>query len=140
TKFGGSILRGIAKATDKVVDGVSSLFKGGSKKLDDLEGIKPLSDSEMSTISGKGPLGKQTKKELENSKASFESLIEEHLQKIEDFKANPDAFDNKGVLKDAAPELREKIIQGRIKSLEKQIKGQRENLRKVNEALENLDE
>lgn len=140
TKFGGRIIGGISKFADNVVDGISRLFKGERSGFDGLQGVQRLSDDELAKIIGRGPLNRQTRKELESSKNSFEALIEEHLQKIDDFKADPDAFDNKGLLKDVTPELREKIIQGRIKSLEKQIQGQRENLRKVNEALEKLEE
>ena len=48
--------------------------------------------------------------------------LDAHRQKLADYKANPDAFDNKGFLKNASPELREKIINARIRKLENQIK------------------
>lgn len=44
-----------------------------------------------------------------------------HKQKLADYIRNPDAFDNKGFLKNASPELRQKIIEGRIRNLEGQI-------------------
>lgn len=53
---------------------------------------------------------------------SLTKNIEEHTQKLEDYKSNPDAFDNKGFLKNASPEIREKIIDGRIRHLEREIK------------------
>ena len=61
----------------------------------------------------------------------FQKQLEKHLKKLEDFKANPDKFDNKGFLKDASPELRQKIIDGRIRSLERQIENFR---RQINRA------
>jgi RHS repeat-associated protein len=47
--------------------------------------------------------------------------VTEHQKKLSDFKANPDTFDNNNFLVNASPELREKIIQSRIKNLENQI-------------------
>jgi RHS repeat-associated protein len=44
-----------------------------------------------------------------------------HEQKLADYKANPDAHDNKGFLKNATPDQRQKIIAARIRSLEAQI-------------------
>lgn len=39
------------------------------------------------------------------------------------YRANPDAFDNKGILKNApSPEVRQRIIDGRIAHLEREIK------------------
>ena len=52
----------------------------------------------------------------------LEGQVSTHQKKLADYKVDPDAFDNKGFLKSATPELRDKIIQSRIKSLEKQIK------------------
>jgi RHS repeat-associated protein len=47
----------------------------------------------------------------------------EHLDKLEKYKANPDAFDNKGFLKNApSQQVREKIVRGRIKHLEDEIR------------------
>jgi len=51
----------------------------------------------------------------------LEDQIEAHQQKLKAYKENPDAFDNKGFLKDAPPDVRERIINSRIRSLENQI-------------------
>lgn len=93
--------------------------------------------SEANAATKSNPYLKQTTKELQSSKKSYESLIEEHTQKLKDYKANPDKFDNLGKLKNATPEMREKIIQGRIKELEGQITKQKGELNKINEALQN---
>ena len=46
-----------------------------------------------------------------------------HQQKLEAYKANPDAFDNKGFLKNApTPQIRQNIIDARIRHLEGEIK------------------
>jgi RHS repeat-associated protein len=45
-----------------------------------------------------------------------------HMKKLQDYMNNPDAFDNKDLLKNAkTPEERQEIIQGRINNLRKQI-------------------
>ncbi|MEZ9526804.1 RHS repeat-associated core domain-containing protein [Enterovibrio norvegicus] len=51
----------------------------------------------------------------------LDDQVADHEKKLADYKADPDAFDNKGFLTNASPELREKIINSRVKSLEKQI-------------------
>jgi hypothetical protein len=62
----------------------------------------------------------------------LEKQLEAHKKKLEDYKNNPDAFDNKGHLKNANDTAaREKIIQGRIKKLEAQIKNFEEQLSKT---------
>jgi hypothetical protein len=77
-------------------------------------------------------LTNQTRSELLKSKSSFEKLIAEHRQKLADYKSNPLGHDNLGVLKNApSPEIRQKIIEGRIRELESQIAKQEGELRKV---------
>ena len=82
-----------------------------------------------------GAVEGQSRQELLKSKASFERLIAEHRQKLTDFRANPPAFDNKGVLRNAPEELRPKIIEGRIRAIEKQITKQEGELQKILELL-----
>ncbi len=61
-------------------------------------------------------------KSREKAIKSLEQRIDEHKQKLEAYKANPDEFDNKGILKDAPnAEVRQRIIDGRIKHLEHEI-------------------
>ena len=57
--------------------------------------------------------------------------LNEHIKKLVDYIKNPDAFDNKEFLK-KNPGRRDQIIDGRIKSLQKQI----ENFKKQLEACE----
>ena len=71
-------------------------------------------------LGGKKGLGNLTKSQ-QRAIRGLEDQIADHQKKLSDFKANPDAFDNKGFLKITSPELRDKIIQSRIKSLEGQI-------------------
>ncbi|MFO0579732.1 MAG: hypothetical protein U1A78_37640 [Polyangia bacterium] len=54
---------------------------------------------------------------------SWEQRKQEHIQKLEAYKANPDAFDNQGYLRNApSAEVRDKIIRQRIKHLEGEIR------------------
>lgn len=84
---------------------------------------------------GKTNLEEQTPAQLEKSKQSYEELIAEHEQKLADYKADPFAHDNKGILTNAPPEVQVKIIDGRIRSLEKQIAKQKGELEKILELL-----
>ena len=76
-------------------------------------------------------LARQSRRELLKSKESFEQLIKTHRQKLEDFKADPFAVDNKGTLRNAPQELRPRIIEGRIRVIERQIRKQEGELQKI---------
>ena len=80
-------------------------------------------------------LSNQTREQLLKSKSSYEKLIQEHKAKLQDYINNPDAYDNLGLLKNVSPEVRQKIIDGRIKALEKQIQKQIGELEKIIELL-----
>ncbi len=90
---------------------------------------------------GTGGTGSQlyqsmTKPQLEKARRSYQDLIREHEKKLNDYTANPDAYDNEGMLKNAPnPQIRQQIIQGRRRALEKQIKKQRDELNKIDQEL-----
>jgi hypothetical protein len=49
--------------------------------------------------------------------------LAEHVEKLKKYREDPDAFDNRGILKDApSQEVRESIIRGRIRHLENEIR------------------
>jgi hypothetical protein len=53
---------------------------------------------------------------------SLNQRLAEHRAKLEAYRSNPDAFDNNGFLRNApSVEVRERIIQGRIRHLESEI-------------------
>ncbi|SEG68471.1 hypothetical protein SAMN02982929_03164 [Saccharopolyspora kobensis] len=63
---------------------------------------------------------------------SYERLIKEHEDKLDAYKRDPEAFDNKGILKNAPnDEVRQRIIDGRVRHLEKEINTFRENIDKI---------
>jgi len=60
--------------------------------------------------------------EQEKSLRSLQERMAEHEEKLADYLADPDAYDNKGFLKNApTPEIRQSIIDGRAAHLRKEI-------------------
>lgn len=141
--WGERILRGaMVLPIAKPVKGVKMVAKYGDDALRFAKGkVDDLARRVKKTVcacprKAGNNLENQTRAQLLKSKASYERLIKEHKEKLEAYKKNPDAYDNQGLLKNApSPEIREKIIQGRIKQLEKQIKKQQGELDKINRLL-----
>ena len=87
---------------------------------------------------GSNPYLNKNTDELLKSRKSYQDLIEEHQKKLHDYLASPDAYDNQGLLANApTPELRQKIIDGRAKALQKQIDKQTGELQKLDNLLQN---
>lgn len=85
-----------------------------------------------SKVSQESDMRKQSNEQLQKSKESYEKLIEEHQKKLDDYIKDPYAHDNKGILENAPnQEIRDKIIQGRIDALQKQINKQQGELEKI---------
>ena len=58
--------------------------------------------------------------------------LDEHRQKLEDYKRDPDAFDNQGRLRDATDDaMRNRIIEGRIRHLENEIRAFEKGIREA---------
>lgn len=88
---------------------------------------RPTLDGRLDAA-GKG--GKLTSTNPEKSIDSLRKNIQEHRQKIDDYLKNPDAFDNEGLLRNVpTPEIRQKIIDGRVKHLEKEIQTFEKNIK-----------
>jgi len=66
-------------------------------------------------------------------------LIRKHTEKLAAYIIDPDKYDNLGILKNVSKEIRQKIIQGRIKELERQIQRQRDDLNIINRLLKSKD-
>ncbi|MBC6952035.1 hypothetical protein DWB58_29305 [candidate division KSB1 bacterium] len=108
----GQLLR-LASKADDVVNLADDATRGVTKLADELSG---LADD-----AAKG--GANLSKEAAKGIRSLEKQIAEHKEKLAEYIKNPDAFDNKGFLKNApSKEVRQKIIQTRIKHLESEIK------------------
>lgn len=68
-------------------------------------------------VSRLGRVAAQTQRAIQ----SLQSRVAEHLAKLEAYRADPDAFDNKGFLKNASEAVRQRIIDGRVRHLENEI-------------------
>jgi hypothetical protein len=97
-------------------------------------------DDQAPGSESENPYGGLTRAQLEKSRRRFIKLIEEHEKKLLQYRTNPFANDNLGKLKNQPPEIQRKIIKGRIDEVERQLKGQRLNLKRVEEVLRTLDE
>lgn len=84
------------------------------------------------------PYRKMTREQVLKSKRNYERLLKEHQQKLKDYKRDPFAHDNKGKLQGKSPEVQQKIIQGRIRELQRQINKHEGELEKIAEALRDM--
>jgi len=63
---------------------------------------------------------------------SLQSQVEAHTAKLNDYMANPDAYDNQGLLARApSPQIRQRIIDGRIRHLQTEIKTFQDQITKI---------
>jgi hypothetical protein len=88
--------------------------------------LEPEDPCKQFEINGSNPYRSQTDTQLLDSLSSYESLVSEHIFKIDDFRANP-TIRTPGV----SPEIAQKQIEGRIRALEKQLSKQRGELGKI---------
>ncbi len=74
---------------------------------------------------------KLSKEDYKSAKSNYKKMTE-HIDKLEKYKQNPMKFDNQGFLKNAPNEqIRQKIINTRIKHLEKEIETFYKNIIKI---------
>jgi len=68
----------------------------------------------------------------EKSIRSLEKRLEEHRRKLDDYRQDPDAYDNQGFLENAPSlEVRNRIIEGRIKHLGQEIRNFEEQIERL---------
>jgi translation initiation factor RLI1 len=130
---------GSARATESapvVVAGGSKFRRPQLRKPGSSDSTASQGTATQGKSTGGQPYSNQTREQLEKSKRSYEELIREHERKLADYHKDPFSQDNKGILKDQPPEIQKKIIEGRIKELERQIDKQRSELKKIDEALQ----
>ncbi len=78
---------------------------------------------ERDRIEGREERRQRLTPEQRRALRSLERRVAEHRRKLEDYRRDPDAFDNQGLLRNApTQEIRERIIQGRIRHLEREIR------------------
>ncbi|OCG38886.1 hypothetical protein A9G25_11860 [Gilliamella sp. Bif1-4] len=130
------------KNTDNTLAGTGSSTAGGASGLppDDDDDKSPKESSRNSDKKGVGgKVGKgnsNVEKTLNVSEQrtvrSLEEQIRLHEKKLAEYKRDPYSFDNKGHLKNAPnEEIRQKIINARIKHLEHEINTFKNNINKI---------
>jgi RHS repeat-associated protein len=93
---------------------------------------QPGDQSQTKSESEKGQKTESETKESNKSGDGLKKRIAEHQQKLESYKNNPEASDNKGLLKNApSKEVRDRIVNGRIRKLEKEIRAFEKALQKL---------
>ncbi|MEO8270067.1 MAG: hypothetical protein ABI557_10115 [Aureliella sp.] len=64
---------------------------------------------------------KAAQEAAEHAAKGLRDQLAKRRQKLIDYMKDPDKYDNKGILKGASPEMRRRIIEGRMRNLEGQI-------------------
>lgn len=96
--------------------------------LEVFEDVIFRSDSESPDDEPDLPEGLNVEKAIE----SLQEHVAEHEEKLREYMANPDAFDNKGILKNApTEEIRQRIIDGRIRHLQHEINNWKEQIERL---------
>jgi hypothetical protein len=124
--------------------GKAILDNGGQsamrQDMDDLAGRYPrskLASSQQGQSNTASPNPNnndpQDRNRTEKSIRSLQGQVSKHEQKLADYKRNPDKYDNKGLLRNAPPEARQRIIQGRVRKLEREIKTFKREINKLRE-------
>jgi hypothetical protein len=101
-------------------DSRNSGQNGESPEDPDKKPTSPIADPRFKSLS----------KEQQKSVTSLLDRINEHQAKLDAYRQDPYGNDEKGLLKDSSPEMRERIINGRITKLEKEIKTFKDNIEK----------
>ena len=143
-----NIVKGVEKTLGNIRDGLAEMFdcSFGMSYSNDLDKAAKnpnvgteLSDSDRIALGGTGsgsPDGWEPDNNLSTSdRRSIQSLrgqVRLHKEKLAAYRRNPDAFDNQGHLKNAPNNtVRQRIIDGRIKHLEKEIKTFEKNINEI---------
>lgn len=134
-----AISAGLGAAGAGLASKAGQLFRLASKADDVVNladdatrGVTKLADEVSSLADDAAKGGANLSKEAAKGIRSLEKQIAEHKEKLAEYIKNPDAFDNKGFLKNApSKEVRQKIIQTRIKHLESEIKNFEKQIEKL---------
>ncbi|MBC3219283.1 VENN motif pre-toxin domain-containing protein, partial [Serratia fonticola] len=139
---GGGIIGGIGGAGLGVA--IADALNGDKETESGPNVGKDLTDAEKAEVGGAGsgtppPSGNNNDNKDgdfstsdQRSIRSLEEQIREHEAKLDAYKKDPDAFDNKGHLKNAPnDEVRQRIIDGRIRHLEHEIETFNKNINEI---------
>ncbi|MFI6999057.1 PA14 domain-containing protein [Nocardia sp. NPDC050175] len=88
--------------------------------------------ADAGTAAGAGTRPRELTTQEQKSIRSLEERIKEHEAKLQAYKANPDAYDNKEFLKNApSEEVRQNIIEGRVRHLEHEIQNFKDEIARI---------
>ncbi len=110
--------------------GFGAVWSAGKDKVLNALGVNAVkSDGEEQSgqngaDSSESPSNELSKNHQDKIKGA-EAALAEHEKKLADYKEDPDKYDNNGFFKDAPPDRRQSIIDGRIRTLENTIKNVR---------------
>ena len=62
---------------------------------------------------------------------SLQARLDEHQAKLDAYIADPDAYDNLGILQGETPEVRQRIIDGRVRHLQTEINTFQSDINKI---------
>ncbi|WP_338041903.1 RHS repeat-associated core domain-containing protein [Myxococcus eversor] len=134
TAVSGTVVGAPVGATVAVVGGAVAVTSPIALGLGALNMVGAANAVQMANQAGSGgggdaresaakPGGQQTSSNPGKSIESLRDRMAEHQKKLSDYRANPDKIDNQGLLKNApSAEVRQKIIDGRIRHLENEIR------------------
>ncbi len=109
--------------TDRMETSFESGGLLGEAKL--VESLRDGSEREVPLAAGTAPSpGKSVKaaSSLAKGVRTLSKRIKEHINKLINYRGNSNASDNLGKLKDVAPDIQRKIINGRTKKLQREIR------------------
>lgn len=71
------------------------------------------------------------------SRTFYQKWMDEHQTKLPNYMDNPEVYDNKGILKNVAPKLHNKIIDGRKNKISSKINRETNRKSKIIEKIKN---
>ncbi|MEM8524985.1 MAG: hypothetical protein AAGG68_10095 [Bacteroidota bacterium] len=125
-------------------DGANVMSDNASIVVDIMRGGKGGKADDVLGMAKKNKYIGRSRDNLLKSKKSYEKLIRDHVKKLEDFKKDPIGNTSPSRLRQMMGDnpSKEELLRrakGRIKALEDQIRKQRGELQKVNEALDQIN-
>ena len=100
-----------------------TLTAHGSETLSVAPGTKPsaIPDPRLGEEGSPAPAHSPVLQTGRSGWSGLEVQLAEHQQKLKQYLENPDAADNKAFLSNVSPAVRQSIINGRVRNLERQI-------------------
>jgi hypothetical protein len=78
-----------------------------------------------------GQVGERLSTSDQKAVRSLQARLDEHHAKLDAYVADPEAYDNLGILQGKTPEIRQRIIHGRVRHLQTEINTFQSNINKI---------